>query len=158
MVLHYQAAAAAALKEAKENQRSVPGRGLDFAVLRRLSAHSFEQCQPQIGLRCLLPCVLDDDAPTSFIVPQPIGHVGWPLALEIVLDLRGPVAHLSAWHDQRLQSTQVGDLLALLESGLADLAAHCIAQQHSEKTASDFSTSKLDQSELENIFSDLNLI
>lgn len=159
-----------ALKQVKESLRTVPGKGMDYGLLvyltRELAATDracLKSLTPQIGFNFLgnldtLPG-LDDGVHVlgRAVTASPALRLALPL--DIVASLRGGRIELEALFDStRLAPSEVDSFLAVYREKLVLLTAHCLAQQTVEKTASDFTTTKLTQEELSDIFEDLEFI
>jgi len=158
-----------AVKEAKESLRAVPGKGMAYGLLAYLATDieeaerdSLRAIRPQIGFNFLgnLDAMAGRDEGVKVLGREvnisPAARLELPL--DIVASLRGGRVELEALFDPaRLAPAEVGSFLALYQDKLALLAAHCMGQESSEKTASDFTTTKLSQDELSDIFDDLEL-
>jgi amino acid adenylation domain-containing protein/non-ribosomal peptide synthase protein (TIGR01720 family) len=156
--------AGGALKACKESLRNVPGKGIDFGVLRYLAGGLAPDDQaalaaiaPQVGFNFLGKV----DAAAVRALGRKLttsGQARLELALDIVASFEDGQLVLEALYDSaRLDGAAVRALLRQFEASLQALVAHCSAARAVEKTASDFTVTRLAQGELEDIFSDLEL-
>ena len=156
--------AAHAIKHTKEALRNVPGKGRDFGALRYLAIDPAQRTR----LARLVPAVsfnfLGSGQGASHVCPlgrQLVNspHTPLPQALDLIASFKGEQLELEALYDStRLNTAAVRDFLGLFMQELTALVAHCCGVQGEEKTASDFTVTKIDQSELDDIFSDLDLL
>lgn len=164
------------IKDVKERLRRVPGNGRDFGLLRWLSAslsHDEQQqlarIQPQIGFNYL--GVLDGEQSseqnteknTEKNTVQPLdrslttsGEFEQTLPLDWVLFVRGGRLTLELMVDsKRVTEQQAQALQTAYSEALAQVAEFCVAQQHSEKTATDFTVTDIGQDEFDDILDDI---
>lgn len=156
--------AAHAIKHTKEALRNVPGKGRDFGALRYLAIDPAQRAR----LARLVPAVsfnfLGSGQGASHVCPlgrQLVNspHTPLPQALDLIASFKGEQLELEALYDStRLNAAAVRDFLGLFTQELTALVTHCCGVQGEEKTASDFTVTKIDQSELDDIFSDLDLL
>lgn len=151
------------IKDVKERHRRVPGGGRDFGLLRWLSTHISPQekqqlanVQPQMGFNYLglldgnqTVQPLDRSITTSADFEQ-------TLALDWVLYVQDQQLTLELMYDsQRVNNAQANALLQHYNDTLQAVADYCMGQQQSEKTATDFTVTELDQDEFDDILNDI---
>jgi len=158
-----------AVKAVKEAVRGVPRRGFSFGVLRRLDTGL--EAEAQALLDSLCPSVsfnyLGVQEDTSFggisikALPAEVTvdsecESSW--ALDIVAAQVGSALSIEIRYPRELFSEEdfKGFLVQLGETA-NEVAAHCSGRTIEEKTASDFTATKLHQDELENILDDLSI-
>ncbi|MES2825083.1 MAG: amino acid adenylation domain-containing protein [Pseudomonadota bacterium] len=155
-----------AIKNLKESLRAVSARAKDFGLLAYCSGkinsatrNNLRAIQPQIGFNFLGQI---DNSDLS-IVPLDRKLTTSPdmsqnLLVDLVLSIHDKQLTIETLYDgTRITAAQVETLLRAYIDALHEIIAHCCSREHNEKTASDFTITKLNQSELEDIFEDLDL-
>lgn len=164
------------VKNVKERLRRVPGNGRDFGLLRWLSTsmskdeqQQLSRIQPQIGFNYL--GVLDGEQSSEQNsaqnseknTVQPLdrslttsGEFEQTLPLDWVLFVRGGKLTLELMVDgKRVTEQQAQALQTAYSKALTQVAEFCVAQQHSEKTATDFTVTDIGQDEFDDILDDI---
>ena len=153
----------AVIKDVKERLRRIPAGGRDYGVLRWLSTQlskaeqqALANAQAQIGFNYLglldgeqqvMP--LDRALTTS-------AHMEQTLALDFVLFVSDGQLTIELMYDsQRISETQADSLLAQYQQALQHIADFCAGREQSEKTATDFTVTELDQDEFDDILDDI---
>ncbi len=160
-----------AIKATKEALRSVPAKGLDYGVLAYLTPGlaqaeraALRSLAPQLGFNFLghVDAVRSRDGacvrPLSrALTTSPAAELS--LGLDIVAACREGCIELETLYDSsRLARADVQRFLDLVREELAAVVLHCMEQATTEKTASDFTVTKLRQDELADIFADLEIV
>ncbi len=151
------------IKDVKERVRRMPGNGRDFGLLRWLSSQlstseqqQLASIQPNIGFNYL--GLLDGDQQV-----QPLDRslttspqLEQTLPLDLVLFVRDEQLTIELMYDtKRINSHQADTLLNDYLQALSDITAFCSGQQHTEKTATDFTVTELEQDEFDDILDDI---
>ncbi|WP_379148757.1 amino acid adenylation domain-containing protein [Paenibacillus sp. sgz500992] len=157
------------IKAVKEGLRSVPNKGLGYGVLKYMTAAEHKQeltfdLRPEICFNYLGQ--LDRDVTTGVFETSVYGtgtSIDPNLPSEYKLSLNGMViggelVFTCDYAADVYRRETVEGWMACYAEQLRRLIAHCMGQAHSEKTASDFSSSGLDIDEVENIYSLLEQI
>jgi non-ribosomal peptide synthase protein (TIGR01720 family) len=157
------------IKRVKEGLRSVPNKGLGYGVLKYMTAaeHKREltfELRPEICFNYLGQ--FDRDVTTDLFETSAYGtgtSIDPNLPGEYKLNLNGMViggelVFTCDYAADTYRRETVERWMACYAEQLRRLIAHCMGQAHSEKTASDFSSSGLDIDEVENIYSLLEQI
>ncbi len=170
-LLQYCADPGHAIKANKEALRNVPAKGLDFGVLRYLAGDlapeqraQLASMAPQIGFNFLGK--MTGAASPGALGVQVLGRhltmsqsTRLALPLDVIASFHDGRIELEALYDsRRLEAGQVRTFLDLFEAQLTMLVEHCGALPRAEKSASDFTVTKMQQKELDDIFSDLEII
>lgn len=156
------------IKEVKERLRRVPGAGRDYGLLRWLSTHTSEadkqqldKLQPHIGFNYLgMISGVDGDGNQQV---QPLdrslttsAEFEQTLPLDLVLFVKDEQLTLELMYDsQRINAQQADALLDEYSQALQLVTGFCTGQQHSEKTATDFTVTELEQDEFDDILDDI---
>lgn len=156
------------IKEVKERLRRVPGAGRDYGLLRWLSTQTSEadkqqldKLQPHIGFNYLGKISgMDEDGNQQV---QPLdrslttsAEFEQTLPLDLVLFVKDEQLTLELMYDsQRINSQQADALLDEYNQALQLVTGFCTGQQHSEKTATDFTVTELEQDEFDDILDDI---
>ena len=161
----------AAIKATKEALRSVPAKGLDYGVLTYLTPGltdgeraALSALTPQVGFNFLgnVDAARSRDGVRVHALSRAIttSHAAQlNLGMDIVAACRDGRIELEVLFDPtRLSQADVRHFLDLVREQLVGLALHCVEQATPEKTASDFTVTKLSQDELADIFSDLEIL
>lgn len=151
------------IKDVKERVRRMPGNGRDFGLLRWLSSQlstseqqQLASIQPNIGFNYLglldgnqQVQPLDRSLTTSPQLEQ-------TLPLDLVLFVRDEQLTIELMYDtKRINTHQADTLLNDYLQALSDITAFCSGQQHTEKTATDFTVTELEQDEFDDILDDI---
>ena len=158
------------VKDVKERLRRVPGKGRDFGLLRWLSTaltdseqQQLAQIQPQIGFNYLGALDGDQDKAQADQPVQPLDRslttsdeFEQTLPLDWVLFVRNGELTLELMYDsQRVNEQQAKALQHAYCQALTQVVEFCTAQQHSEKTATDFTVTDIGQEEFDDILDDI---
>ncbi|MBU2985626.1 amino acid adenylation domain-containing protein [Saccharophagus degradans] len=157
---------ASMIKDVKEGIRKVPDKGRDFGVQTYLSKTlskdtkaQLNSIQPQIGFNFLGNNTMQNEevTPLSRLITCS-ADTPQPLLLDLVVStVNGNLQVETLFDSDRLEEAQVESFFQCFVTSLTKINNHCLDRAGTEKTASDFS-GVIDQSELEDIFDDLELI
>lgn len=157
------------IKTVKETLRKIPNKGVDYSIIKYLTkpvnreSISF-QLHPEIRFNYLGQFDADDEEGEFTVSDLPTGEEISPLATnKYLLDINGMVIngklelHFSYNNHAHHQET-IEELVKRYQHHLLEIMKHCLKQQGTEWTPSDFSAEDLTYDDLEEIYEILDEI
>lgn len=154
------------IKRTKERLRAIPNKGVGYGILKYLTSDKYKKemkltLHPEVSFNYLGQFDQEVNADIFSIANIAKGH-DMSLSgerfhtLDIVGIIKDDRLVVNVDYNQKeFETSTITGLMNSFIDHLRQMIAHCLAKEETELTLSDFSDHKLDEEELEDIFSDL---